>query len=276
MDFSNKENAPQRHYHSSFAPKPTPTLQLISQASHLNEEGRSSNAYRNPAEYENVQAVPTTWDSVYDPSHPDADWTGLVSRAHTHKRHIHNHIAHQETLERTEHGIVSKEEKQEWARRRGPQDQNISKNAGTLVIGGIDNPDERWKTNYTRQVNHEGTARDQLTLEKRTNAIKRITDPAQARGYSNNNTPRVDYHDGGYAQSTQPFQQTRKDPVISGKTSLLSGLGEKIVQTKTIPLDAPHYHQPRPNENYRVLLGDNFKQFPGKLYTSVSCFFHNQ
>ena len=270
MDFSNKENAPQRHYHSSFATKPTPTLQLIAQSSHLNEEGRSNNAYRNPAEYESVQAVPTTWDSVYDPSHPDADWSGLVSRAHTHKRHINNPIAHQESLERNEYGIVSKEEKQEWARKRTSQDPNISKNAGSLVIGGIDNPDERWKSSYTRFANHEGTARDQLTLEKRSNAIKRIPDPAQARG-SAQNTPR-DYHEGGntYAMSSQMQATRTRDPVINGRTSLLSGLGEKIVQNKTIPVDAPHFKQPRPNENYRVLLGDNFKQFPGKKSSSLS------
>lgn len=275
MDFSNKENAPERHYHSTYTNKPLPTLQLISQSSHLNEEGRSMNAYQHPATVEAVPVVPTTWDAQYDPNHPDADWSGLVSRNHIQKRHNHNHVSLQEGIERTEYGIVSKEAKQEWARKRTPQDAAISKNAGTLVIGGIDVPDDRWKTTYGRFDHHEPTSRDQLILEKRVVPVKRITDPAQAKSIrgqspfsSANPTPR-DYEGTGYNQQTQhnQYNQSQRTPTISAKTNFLSGLGEKIVSNPggiAIKDAQQSPRQARPNENYRILMGDNYKPFPGK------------
>jgi hypothetical protein len=272
MDFSNKENAPARHYHSTYTNKPMPTLQMISQNSQLNEEGRSINAYQNPGAVETAPVVPTTWDALYDPSHPDADWSGLVSRNHVQKRHNHNHISHQEGIERTEFGIVSKETRQDWSRKRTPQDAAISKNAGTLVIGGIDAQDDRWKTTYSRFDHHEPTGRDQLTLEKRVNPVKRISDPAQAKSsqYSSGNpTPRDQYDNIGNQFQAQQQHQSQRIPTISAKTNFLSGLGEKIVSNPGgIAIKDPQQspRQPRPAENYRVLMGDNYKPFPGKKY----------
>lgn len=273
MDFSEKENERQRQYHSTYTHKPVPNMQLVAQHSRLNEEGRSSHAFQHPDRVEPAPAVPTTWDTMYDPEHPDADWTGLVSRTHTHKRHMHHHVSQQESIERTEYGIVSKEERAEWARKRATQDATKAKNSGSLVIGGIDAPEERWKTSYTRFENQEGTNRDQLTLEKRVNPIKRIGDPAQARSVrqmagdplSAQPSPR-DYELYQQQQQQRQRDQQRSSIRIGAKTNLLSGLGEKIVSQGSVPLKDPAAlspRQPRPNENYRVLIGDNYNPFPG-------------
>ncbi len=265
MDFSNKENAPERHYHSTYTNKPLPTMQLVSQHSHLNDEGRAIYAYQHPGSVEASPVVPTTWDTMYDPSHPDADWSGLVSRSHIQKRHNLNHVSQQEGIERTEFGIVSKESKQDWSRKRTPQDVAISKNAGTLVIGGIDVADDRWKTTYSRFDQHEPTNRDQLTLEKRSNPIKRMSDPTQARP-SYSTPPELEgSHLGRHIQ--QNLADHPRAPVISSKTNFLSGLGGKILTnpgavTIKDPQQSPR--QGRPDENYRVLMKDNYKPFPGQ------------
>lgn len=268
-----KENSPrERVLHSTYTNKPTPHLQRQAQNSHFNEEGRSSNAFK---DFSNAEApmVPVTWDTVYDPEHPDADWSGLVKKIPM-KKHNHQHIAMQESIERTEHGIMTKEDKerQEFSRKRGANDPTISKNAGSLVIGGIDNPQDRFKTTYNRFEYHEKTGRDQLTLEKRINPVKKISDPGQLRsqGGSNMSSPReplsqMDSY--GAAQFAQSQQASFRGggAILSAKTSLLSGLGGKLIADSNVPTN-PVYNQQaggRPNDNYRVLVTDNYKPFPG-------------
>ena len=163
-----------------------------------------------------------------------------------------------EGIERNEYGIISKEERQEWARKRTNTDLSTSKNAGSIVIAGVDNPDERYKTSYRRFETQERTGRDQLTLDKRQNPIKKIQDPAQAHFTyqpSFNESPR----ELNYSMNST----NKKDGIINPRASLLSNIGEKLFQDFSLP---PNPKQPRPNENYRVLITDNYNPAPGKSF----------
>jgi len=242
------ESPRQRNKHSTYLNKPTPAMQLASQLSHFNEEGRSSNAYK-ATDPNSIPAVPTTWDTVYDPSHPDADWSGMVSKAAIQqKKHNPNHANMQETLERTAYGIVSKEDAHEFARKRNvPEIAN--KNAGSLVIAGIDDPINRYNSSYRRFEHHEITTKDQLTLEKRMNVIKKVQDPLQS---SQNH----------YNASDNSRRNTPQ--AVGSRTSLLSGLGDKLISTKVV--DVPSHDTGNSNSggpNKKLLITDNYNPFPG-------------
>jgi hypothetical protein len=276
MFFSNDESQSQenpRHLHPTFSYKPKPALQLISQNARLDPTGRASIAQQKPGNPDDVPLVPSASDLVYDPSDPAADWSGLVQK-NPHKKHIHNHIAMREGIERTEYGIISKEERKEWAQKRGPTDPSFSKTAGTLVLGGIDDPDERYKTSYNRFVNQERTSKDQLTLEKRQNPVKKIEDPSQSKSLAYQQQQQFLACNDAFHGSTSsnPSTSFSSRGLFSGKSSLLSGIGEKLVTDPAIP----EYHQERqsrPNEHYRNLITDNYKPYPGNVFSLVSRWF---
>lgn len=60
--------------HPTYGRKPKPEMQLRSEIAMFNA-GSQAHEYANPvAEIASVPAVPTTYDTVFEPSHPDADW----------------------------------------------------------------------------------------------------------------------------------------------------------------------------------------------------------
>ena len=66
--------------------QPAPQLQYAAAHSHFNE-GRDTQQ-RSP---QTMEIIPPTWDTRYNPEHPDADYAGLVSKSHTNKRHTNDH-----------------------------------------------------------------------------------------------------------------------------------------------------------------------------------------
>jgi flagellar basal body rod protein FlgC len=77
-----EEEEGKRNMHATYTNKPIPTLQLASQVSKFdNGEIKSARSDITPL------PVPTTWDTYYDPNHPDADWSGLVSLKNNQKKH---------------------------------------------------------------------------------------------------------------------------------------------------------------------------------------------
>lgn len=261
----------QRNLHPTYHNKPVPAMQMASQMSHLNEEGRSSNAYRY-VDPNTVPAVPTTWDTVYDPSHPDADWSGLVSRNVQHKKHNPNHIAMQETIEHSEFGIISKESTDFARKRNNPE--FVQKNSGSLVIGGIDDPANRYNTSYRRFESHEGTNKEQLTLDRRIPSTRRVPDPAQSRPRMHENNMNSYNAMGGNgrgsfdAASSASSDPRKGVPKFGGRGSLLSGLGEKLITDKAVEVPiqetrtSPRMHEHNTN---KLLMAENYNPFPGKL-----------
>lgn len=238
-------------------------MQLISQSSQFQDNTRASLVYKAHPDIDSIPSVPTTWDTVYDPDHPAADWSGLVSKeAVFAKKHDFNHPSQRETIERTELGIVSKQERQEFPRKRG-NDEAANKNSGSIVIGGIDNPDDRFKTTYRRFENQEKTDQDQLILEKRLHATRHVPDPAKSRIHSGDN---VD----AYFSMKQDFNSNRtsrqSEAKYNPRASLLSNLGDVLVTTNSIQAPPTHTQQEYKSEKYRTMVADNFQQFPGKAF----------
>jgi len=181
-----------RLLHPSFINKPTAPLQLISQAARF--ENIRKNQYATLEELKNTTPVPTTFDTYYDPSHPDADWSGMVSSKHRHKKHTNDHISQKTGLIQNEFGIMTApgQEQKEFSRKKVQQRYNPitgevvidrPQKSNPNLIGGIDlqNSDDRWKSNYKSFESQEKTSRDQLTFMKRQLPRKSIQDPAQAR-----------------------------------------------------------------------------------------------
>jgi hypothetical protein len=235
-------------------------MQVISQSSQFQDGTSSSLAYRNPSNVESVPSVPTTWDTVYDPDHPDADWSGLVSKEVIFaKKHDLNHPSHREGIERTELGIVSKQERQEFPRKRSNNDA-VTRNSGSLVIGGIDNPNDRFNTTYRRFENQEKTEKDQLILEKRVHATRHVPDPAKSVGAMQSSDA---YHAAKQNSMQMNPRSFDRDTKYNPRASLLSNIGDSLIASNAIQAPPTQSATEYRSEKYRTMIGDNFKQFPG-------------
>ena len=181
-----------RVLHPSYVNKQKAPLQVLSQAARF--ENVRKNQFATVEDLKNTTAVPTTFDTYYDPSHPDADWSGMVSSKYKHKKHSNDHISQRTGLIQSEHGIISApgQERQEFARKRVQQRYNPitgeveidrPQKSNPDLIGGINlqNDEDRWKSAYKSFETQEKTTRDQLTFMKRQLPRKSIQDPAQAR-----------------------------------------------------------------------------------------------
>lgn len=167
----------ERKIHPSYTSKPIPTFQFQCQSTKFVETQISPRQQTStPLE---VEPIPTTFDTFYDPSHPDADWSGLVSKKGGFQRkHCSDHISQRIGIIQDEKGIISVDERQEFPRRRRISAQ--SENDVGAIIGGIDT-DSRYQTNYRSLADHENTSRSQLILSKRQLPRKRLDNPAQAK-----------------------------------------------------------------------------------------------
>ena len=76
------EKAQKRTY-----PQPAPQLQYAAAHSHF-DEGRETQQQQRSLP---MEIIPPTWDTRFNPEHPDADYAGLVSKSHTTKRHTNDH-----------------------------------------------------------------------------------------------------------------------------------------------------------------------------------------
>ena len=205
--------------HPTYTNRPKVELQLAGQASAL--EGRrgvqaASILDQQPA------AVPTTFDAVYDPQNPSADWGGFVLKDNSGRKAFNGHASQRSGLQQTEDGIVSRYEKQEWAHRRRADTSSENKssmlrfgNAG--IIGGIE-CDNRFETESQRFAASRPTARDQLTLAKQAVPRVPIRDPAQARSRTSPRAPQSDYdcsqysgHDGYNGRQAEPSPRAGED-----------------------------------------------------------------
>lgn len=276
----------ERHLHNSYQTKPVSIIQAASQISHLDESGLQQNITRQDVFHQRVpEAVPATYDVVYDPSHPDADWSGMVSTKFHHKKHSSNHSSQRMGIEQNEHGIVAKVEKQEWGHRRQPE--GAAKNNSQILLAGINNDEDRFKTEYRRFANQESTSREQLTLDKRQKAVRSIPDPAQARslrdrhaaqsgeyGYSGTTprygseflaSPGMNQNESPYQQSAgQQYQQSGYGALNSAtlsKKSFLDGIADSI--SKKVPEPPRVSNNDSTFSKNRILVTDNYQMFPG-------------
>ena len=216
--------------------------------------------------------VPTTYDTIYDPSHPKADWTGSVQV--NERAHYQGLRAQSEGITtELEGGLVSKQEVQPWhSRRRGTGPSMTATTPG--LIGGISGDDEeRYKSVAHLAAEREPTARDQMTLDKRTLGNKHIPNPAQlpsSRGGSavigSSSYARADEFGAGtenYAVQSTEHKSARPDlPLLGYKapaqtSSFTKGIGASLVKSVGAP---PAVNVPKVDQKDRT--GVN-KPIPG-------------
>lgn len=144
--------------HATYS-KVTPAFQRAAQAAPFEGNEKSS-----PPPL--PDAIPSTQSVFYDPSHPRADWTGLVSKDALERRHVHNESNMRRGICASEVGFVTSESTLEATNMRFKKAQANISDAG--LIGGIADNVNTWKSNNQRLFEMEPTNRDQLTLSKRT------------------------------------------------------------------------------------------------------------
>jgi hypothetical protein len=256
--------------HPSFARKPVSILQ---QESHLSrfEDNRDRRTFEEPP------MVPATYDTRRDPSHPEADWGGLVSKERTQKRHDPNreHRSQHTGIVQTEDGIVSVEERAEWARLRRPSDPKL-RGEGE-IIGGISVGEEQYTTNYHRQTQGVGTYPDQLSLAKRAGSKKALPDPAQAKqfkqefdygmhapapGHYRNSSYNSQQEEFSAAQESQYGYQPR--PIAGSFTKNLGASLVKRVDMPPPPDITPGAANARVSN--KTLVTQNYKVAPGMIF----------
>jgi hypothetical protein len=247
-----EEEEAKRNMHSTYTNKPIPTLQLASQVSKFdNSEIRSARSDVTPL------PVPTTWDTYYDPNHPDADWSGLVSLKNNQKKHSNSHRSQLSGIEQTELGIISLEEKKEWLHRKPGNGRN-----GNVIIGGVDiAEEERWKTAAMSFQRQESTAREQLTLDKRMKAKKEIADPLKFKKSFNSslNEYNPNNSNGTY---TETSKYAVSGPSLANR-SLIANISHLIISK--VP-EKPTQSIDNVTVDRKMLFADNYKPSPGYIY----------
>jgi hypothetical protein len=171
--------------HPSFRTKPKVGFQEAQAKSHMDA---SRGVKLGTVHDKQDLTVPTTYDTVYDPSDPRADWTG--SFRENEKAHFAGHRSQHNGIVRTEQGLISDLVVSDFAARRKGQQYNAMRSTPGL-IGGISAGDA-YKTEAQRAAQREGLDRTQLTVVKQHQGKKLIEDPAQlpsSRTQSRQNRP---------------------------------------------------------------------------------------
>jgi hypothetical protein len=261
-----------RRPHPTYTDRATPRLQSQAQASKLDDStqaGRSQRDAMAPA----PAVVPVTRDTYYDPSHPQADWGGFVSKKHMQKGHAYDHRSQQIGIESTEHGIVSKEEKQEFAHRRQADENIVTTSKATYKMGGVANNDfERWKTTYNAFDHQDPTSKDQMILVKRQGTKRVVNDPASSKPgvrYDPNQSMRSvggSVGGGSYEQEQQMVGSTSTSahrppaPRPGRGGSMIANIGASLVDR----IDGDMPKSIVTNEmDPRSMLYSNYKPLPG-------------
>lgn len=215
--------APQLH--PTYAKKPPSEFQMMSQLAEFDDGGRRRAAVEDEgALYGKAaqQSVPATYDTVYAPQNPGADWGGLVDKNMLPRKHCSDHKSQKTNIVQSEHGLVGAENKKEYAR-VNRIDWGHGDHSEEPLIGGTVLPDQ-YKTVYKQQQLGEGTTRDQLSLMKRTQ--KPVPDKPKDDRKPQRST----------MQFKENFSNEAPQRSISGTRSLIADLGEALVH---IAPDAP-------------------------------------
>ena len=173
--------------HRSYSEKPIPVFQQLGQAARFDDEfelERHKLAYFK----ENVpDAIPVTWDTEYNPDHPDADWNGLV-RKRAQKKHTLGAKAQQVGLSHSEFGIVGDMQKVPSR----PAGMNLRRSDTESLIAGIGARNDHYKTSTMAQYEFEPTEMAQMTLARRSvpkpTGLTEYYDPTQSRSNSSSRT----------------------------------------------------------------------------------------
>lgn len=179
-----------KRMHPTFAKKPLVENQAVARVSRMEE---SSGVKLATVHDQAPKPVPTTWDTTYDPSNPNADWAGNVATRE--RAHFSGHRSMQSGISQESDGFISKDEQPMWSNKRRGNAAAMASTPG--LIGGIScgNTEEQYKSVAHRQAALEGTMEDQFTLAKRSihaGAGKRPTTNRQQENAAGNSVADAD------------------------------------------------------------------------------------
>lgn len=214
--------APQLH--PTYAKKPPSEFQMMAQLAEFDDGGRKRAAiedenslYGKPA----TEPVPATYDTVYAPENPNADWGGLVDRKYLPRKHCSDHKSQISNLVQSEHGIVGAESRKEFAC-VNRIDWGHGDHSEEPLIGGTALPDQ-YKTVYKQQQLGEGTSREQMSLMKRTQK------PVPDKPRDSRKPQRT------ALQFKENFPDQAPQRSVNGTRSLIADLGEALVHIAPDP-----------------------------------------
>jgi hypothetical protein len=136
-----------------------PSLQAVSNAARFQGESVSASSSR---ETYIPEPIPTTWDTIVDPTHRDADWAGLVAKEN-HRRRTTEHRALNSQLMQSSGGIVSIADNQDVHKK---QFCKVDSNPG-VVFPTEPVPNDHWKTSQQRMNDQEITEKHRLSQPRR-------------------------------------------------------------------------------------------------------------
>ncbi|KAJ0399823.1 hypothetical protein P43SY_008129 [Pythium insidiosum] len=219
------------------------------------------------------RVVPHVRDK-YDPSHPDADWAGVVSRAHKTKKTISGYSAGQSQLVADERGGLmpatkaaaaptSFSGKKMFEPHEIPAGDAVSRRVDGIAFSsavyqvgpGGDLSCRDWKTSYEAQTSMEATPKDTFVLGSRHNAQhkRHVTPMSVAPQSSRSQSP------AGLASSDSSGSLSGRR-AYEPRRSLLAGIGKLVATEDTSgQLTRPELHLPQSyaDPNNKTLLPEN-------------------
>lgn len=237
--------------HQSYKDRQVPEMQQRSQVSQFDEVPDRRPSYRQEADI----AVPTTHDTQYKPNHPDADWSGLVSKDRMQKRHTNEHRSQVIGIVQQEDGIVTKPGHEAEFKHR-----TVSKHQSTSsLIGGISAAEDQYKTTAHRLQNNERTCKDQLVLKMRIGSKKALDSQFEPTPYLQGQNQNVNN-----SQQRHPVDNSRDQYKFTatgmGGKNFTSSIGASLVSR--VP-DKPAPRVIDPNDYTKTMLTQNYKPQPG-------------
>uniref|UniRef100_A0A7S2CM62 Uncharacterized protein n=1 Tax=Florenciella parvula TaxID=236787 RepID=A0A7S2CM62_9STRA len=220
-------------------------------------------------------AVPGTDDCVYEPTHPRADWSGMVKRDELGRANDHDHVAMREGVSRTDYGIVPAADASTFdhvagaGRKHYENDMRFSSNERHAVplLGGAGGG-APIQSSYQAQTAFQPTPKE-LLMPHRQDAGRQHVVPAYEQAMSNiTNMQQHRTQFGASAHSTfvggdapprAPMQQRtaaypdqewadpngnlagyRATAFKHGAPSMLANLGAKVTMGGNVP--PPNFH----------------------------------
>jgi hypothetical protein len=258
--------------HQTYITKPKPVLQLQSENAEIDYYGRNIAEAEARAREVEQRAIPTTWDTMYDPDHPSADYAGLVNIDEVRQRkHMRDHSSQRANIVQNENGITGTVERSPFSNKP----RHIPKSDPANILGGMDVPNaERYRTTTQRQSEFDGLSPAQLTIEKRMGSKMLLKDPAQ-----NTASLQDPFYDGPEEYSAPPsraqYAQMAAARAAAEKqraaayipklgASLMGGLAESIMHNVAAPHRAVSRENATPRSRSKVLLTENYStKMPG-------------
>lgn len=237
--------------HQSYKDRKVPEMQQRSQISQFDDVPDRRLSY-NQCEPDVV--VPPTQDTLYNPDHPDADWSGLVSKDRMHRRHLKENPNQVVGIVQQEDGIMPRPGHEAKLKHRGIAQKEHSTSS---LIGGISAAEDQYKTTAHRQQNQEGLSKDQLVLKKRIGARKSL-DPHHEM---------AQHHQAQHNQNAVNFRQQPQQnngygyiPQGVGGKSFTANLGAALVSR--VP-DKPPSSCTDSKDFTKTMLSQNYNPRPG-------------